>query len=121
MHELLAYLRERCSAGPDEYPSSSGLNAPQPIEFTASPSRNLGADYNSLEPAKLRRHRAGATPAGVCCPIEIVPPASLDTPDIAMKRILPALFVLSILAGITAPADAFVTKSFWEPQARQSF
>jgi hypothetical protein len=50
-----------------------------------------------------------------------VPPASLDTADIAMKRILPALFVLSILAGITAAANAFVTKIFWEPQARQSF
>ena len=38
-----------------------------------------------------------------------------------MKRILPALFVLSVLVGIAAPANALDTKTFWEQQERQSY
>jgi hypothetical protein len=38
-----------------------------------------------------------------------------------MKRILPALRVLSVLAGIAAPTNALDTKTFWEQQERQFY
>jgi hypothetical protein len=37
-----------------------------------------------------------------------------------MKTIVTALLVLSVLAGIAAPASALDTKTFWEQQERQS-
>ena len=39
---------------------------------------------------------------------------------IAMKTIVSALFALSVLAGIAAPASALDTKTFWDQQERQS-
>ena len=39
---------------------------------------------------------------------------------IAMKTIVFALFVLSVLAGISGPASALDTKTFWDQQERQS-
>ena len=39
---------------------------------------------------------------------------------IAMKTIVSALIALSVLAGITAPANAFDAKSFYEQQDRQA-
>ena len=38
-----------------------------------------------------------------------------------MKTIISALFALSVLAGIAAPASAFDAKTFYEQQDRQSF
>jgi hypothetical protein len=39
---------------------------------------------------------------------------------IAMKTIVFALFALSVLAGISGPASALDTKTFWDQQERQS-
>jgi hypothetical protein len=38
-----------------------------------------------------------------------------------MKMIISALLALSVLAGISAPASAFDSKSFWEQQDRSHF
>jgi hypothetical protein len=38
-----------------------------------------------------------------------------------MKTIVSILVALSVLAGISASANALDTKTFWEQQERQSF
>jgi hypothetical protein len=40
---------------------------------------------------------------------------------IVMKTIAAALVVLSVLAGVAAPASALDAKTFYEDQARQAF
>ena len=41
--------------------------------------------------------------------------------EFAMKTILPALLVLSVLAGIAAPASSMDAKSFYEQQNRMMY
>ena len=38
-----------------------------------------------------------------------------------MKTVISAVILLSVLAGITGPASALDTKTFWEQQERQSY
>jgi hypothetical protein len=39
--------------------------------------------------------------------------------DVAMKTIISVMLVLSVLAGVAAPATAFDAKTFYENQERQ--
>ena len=97
----------------------SGIHLPEAHHGRSFPTTNLAEAPNHAgitHASRLPRHAQPSMTGHDCA----VRHRSLQG-DIAMKTIVSALLVLSVLASIAAPASALDTKTFWEQQERQSY